>query len=126
MLQGKTIIKNVFEFFEEVSTTDINIKCLFVEVKQILQKLAAIENGFESIKELKGIQSCHCVKKISSFGVNMLLNTGLEIPFSTATNLMETKVNCSVTGGANSVELENYYSVFNDDSWNIDSNSIVE
>lgn len=121
VLQGKTIIKNAFEFFKEVANrSESNITCLFVEEKEILQELDEIENGFESIKELKGIQSCHCVKKTtSSFGVDMFLNTGDEIPLSTVTNLMETKVNCSLTGGATSIELENYYSVFYDDNWYI-------
>lgn len=40
-------------FFKEVSTVDINI--LFVEEKEILQKLVEIEKEFESINELKGM-----------------------------------------------------------------------
>ncbi|KAF8789402.1 hypothetical protein HNY73_007342 [Argiope bruennichi] len=121
VLQGKTIIKNAFEFFKEVANrSDTNITCLFIEEKEILQELVDIENGFESIKELKGIQSCHCVRKTtSSFDVDMFLNTGDEIPLSTIPNLMETKVNCSLTGGAISIELENYYSIFYDDNWYI-------
>ncbi|KAF8789714.1 hypothetical protein HNY73_007633 [Argiope bruennichi] len=49
----------------------------------------------------------------------MFLNTGDEIPLSTIPNLMETKVNCSLTGGTISIELENYYSILYDDNWYI-------
>ena len=61
VLQGKTIIKNACEFFkEETNRSATNITCLFIEEKEILQELVDIENGFESIKDLKGIQPCHC------------------------------------------------------------------
>ncbi|GBM46250.1 hypothetical protein AVEN_224816-1 [Araneus ventricosus] len=56
VLQGQTISKSAIEFFK-VDAADINIKCLFVEEKEILLELSTIEEDFESINEQKGIQS---------------------------------------------------------------------
>ncbi|GBL96532.1 hypothetical protein AVEN_229966-1 [Araneus ventricosus] len=113
MLQGQTTIKSAIEFFKEVDAADINMKCLFVEEKEILLELAAIEKGFESINELKGIQSCHYIKKAVSSSVNMLLNTG-DIPFKTKVGILESKVSGFSKSSATFIELEKYFSVYYD------------
>ncbi|GBN20285.1 hypothetical protein AVEN_27173-1 [Araneus ventricosus] len=118
MLQGQTIIKSVIEFFK-VDAADINIKCLFVEDKEILIELAAIEKGFESINELKGIQSCYCIKKAGSSSVNMFLNTGDDIPFKTKVCILESKVNGFSKSNVTFIELEKYFSGYYDDNWYI-------
>ncbi|GBL76257.1 hypothetical protein AVEN_234515-1 [Araneus ventricosus] len=46
VLQGQIIIKSAIEFFK-VDAADVNIKCRFIEEKEILLELAAIEKGFE-------------------------------------------------------------------------------
>ncbi|GBO15773.1 hypothetical protein AVEN_267605-1 [Araneus ventricosus] len=113
VLQGQTIIKSVIEFFK-VDAADIKIKCHFVEEKEILIELAAIEKGFESINELKGIQSCYCIKKAGSSSVNMFLNTGDDIPFKTKVCILESKVNGFSKISVTFIELEKYFSVYYD------------
>ncbi|GBN42624.1 hypothetical protein AVEN_91885-1 [Araneus ventricosus] len=119
VLKGQTIIKSAIEFFKEVDAADINIKCLFVEEKEILLELAAIEKGFEPINELKGIQSCHCIKKAGSSSVDMFLNTGDDFPFKTKVNILESKVNGFSKISVTVIELEKYFSVYYDDNWYI-------
>lgn len=60
------------------------------------------------------------MKKTSVFGGDWCdLNNRDKIPISTITNLMGTKVNCSIIGGTTSIELESYYSVYYDHNWYI-------
>ncbi|GBO44897.1 hypothetical protein AVEN_82613-1 [Araneus ventricosus] len=97
----------------------MNIKCLFVEKKEILLELAAVEKGFELINELKGKQSCHCIKKAGSSSVNMFLNTADDIAFKTKIGILGSKVNDFSKSSATFIELEKYFSVYYNDNWYI-------
>ncbi|GBN88151.1 hypothetical protein AVEN_131720-1 [Araneus ventricosus] len=93
--------------------------CKVLEEKEIMLELAAIEKGFKSINELKGIQSCHCIKKAGSSSVNMFLNTGDDIPFKTKVGILESKVNGFSKSSVTFIELEKYFSVYYNDNWYI-------
>ncbi|GBN86639.1 hypothetical protein AVEN_111165-1 [Araneus ventricosus] len=82
-------------------------------------ELAAIEKGFESINELKGIQSCHCIKKAGSSSFNMFLNSGDDIPFKTKVGILESKVNGFSKSSVTFIELEKYFSGYYNDNWYI-------
>ncbi|GBN99453.1 hypothetical protein AVEN_16197-1 [Araneus ventricosus] len=82
-------------------------------------ELAAIEKGFESINELKGIQSCHCIKKAGSSSFNMFLNSGDDIPFKTKVGILESKVNGFSKSSVTFKELEKYFSGYYNDNWYI-------
>lgn len=72
VLQGQKIIKSAKEFFNEVKTAHMNIKCIFVDEQGIIPELEEIEKNFERINELlKGMKSCHSIKKTGSLSVNM-------------------------------------------------------
>lgn len=119
VLQGQKIVKNAEEFFNEVNTADINIKCIFVDAQEIIREVEEIEKNFDKINELKGIKSCHSIKKTGSANINMYINTGDDIPFKEHINLINSNKTDSVQNNIASVELEKYYSVYYDDNWYI-------
>ncbi|GBO17801.1 hypothetical protein AVEN_84750-1 [Araneus ventricosus] len=87
--------------------------------KEILLERVAIEKGFKSINELKGKQSCHCIKKAGSSSANMFLNTGDDIPFKTKVGILESKVSGFSKSSATFIELEKYFSGYYKDNWYI-------
>lgn len=82
ILQRQIVVKNAEEFFTEVNGAVLNVRCLYVSEKDIIEKSAEVEIFFKDIKPLRGIKSAHSINRIDNMCVNMFANTGDDCPIA--------------------------------------------